>query len=128
MSTQANDKRTVTKRELATRVRLAIKPELKLQQSQVTEVISETLDAIRDSLANGKTVELRNFGVFKIETRKQRIGRNPKNPGVDIQIPERSVVKFRAGKELKELLASSTAPMEEPTPAGLVGGVDNVAH
>ena len=40
MSTQANDKRTVTKRELATRVRLAIKPELKLQQSQVTEVIS----------------------------------------------------------------------------------------
>ena len=128
MSTQANDKRTVTKRELATRVRLAIKPELKLQQSQVTEVISETLDAIRDSLANGKTVELRNFGVFKIETRKRRIGRNPKNPGVDIQIPERSVVKFRAGKELKELLASSTAPVEEPTPAGLVGGVDNDAH
>ena len=128
MSTQANDKRTVTKRELATRVRLAIKPELKLQQSQVTEVISETLDAIRDSLANGKTVELRNFGVFKIETRKKRIGRNPKNPGVDIQIPERSVVKFRAGKELKELLTSSTAPVEEPTPAGLVGGVDNDAH
>ena len=128
MSSQANDKRTVTKRELATRVRLAIKPELKLHQSQVTEVISETLDAIRDSLANGKTVELRNFGVFKIETRKQRIGRNPKKPGVDIQIPERSVVKFRAGKELKELLASSTAPVEEPTPAGLVGGVDNDAH
>ncbi len=128
MSSQANDKRTVTKRELATRVRLAIKPELKLHQSQVTEVISETLDAIRDSLANGKTVELRNFGVFKIETHKQRIGRNPKNPGVDIQIPERSVVKFRAGKELKELLASSTAPVEEPTPAGLVGGVDNDAH
>ena len=128
MSSHANDNRTVTKRELATRVRLAIKPELKLQQSQVTEVISETLDAIRDSLANGKTVELRNFGVFKIETRKQRTGRNPKNPGVDIQIPERSVVKFRAGKELKELLASSTAPVEEPTPAGLVGGVDNDAH
>ena len=128
MSSQANDKRTVTKRELATRVRLAIKPDLKLHQSQVTEVISETLDAIRDSLANGKTVELRNFGVFKIETRKQRIGRNPKKPGVDIHIPERSVVKFRAGKELKELLASSTAPVEEPTPAGLVGGVDNDAH
>ena len=105
-----------------------MKPELKLHQSQVTEVISETLDAIRDSLANGKTVELRNFGVFKIETRKQRIGRTPKTPGVDIQIPERSVVKFRAGKELKELLASSTAPVEEPTPAGLVGGVDNDAH
>jgi len=110
MSSSANDKRTVTKRDLATKVRLAIKPGLKLHQSQVTEVITETLDAIRDSLANGKTVELRNFGVFKIETRKQRIGRNPKNPRVDIKIPQRSVVKFRSGKELKELLASSSSP------------------
>ena len=124
MSSQANDKRTVTKRELATRVRLAIKPELKLHQSQVSDVISETLDAIRDSLASGKTVELRNFGVFKIETRKQRIGRNPKNPGVDIQIPERSVVKFRAGKELKELLAAPSAAIPEAETSGSLGEVD----
>ena len=124
MSSSANDKRTVTKRELATRVRLAIKPELKLHQSQVSDVISETLDAIRDSLASGKTVELRNFGVFKIETRKQRIGRNPKNPGVDIQIPERSVVKFRAGKELKELLAAPAAAIPEPETSGSLGEVD----
>ena len=122
MSTQANDKRTVTKRELATRVRLAIKPELKLHQSQVTEVISETLDAIRDSLANGKTVELRNFGVFKIETRKQRIGRNPKNPGVDIQIPERSVVKFRAGKELKSCWPRRPPPWSNPHRLALLAG------
>ena len=124
MSSSANDKRTVTKRELATRVRLAIKPELKLHQSQVSDVISETLDAIRDSLASGKTVELRNFGVFKIETRNQRIGRNPKNPGVDIQIPERSVVKFRAGKELKELLAAPAAAIPEPETSGSLGEVD----
>tara|TARA_A100001037_G_scaffold245863_1_gene227422 strand:- start:1902 stop:2288 length:387 start_codon:yes stop_codon:yes gene_type:complete len=116
MSSPANDKRTVTKRDLATRVRLAIKPDLKLHQTQVSDVISETLDAIRDSLASGQTVELRNFGVFKIETRKQRVGRNPKNPGVDIQIPERSVVKFRAGKELKEMLA---APRQEISEAVL---------
>ena len=106
MSSPTDDKRTVTKRDLASRVRIAIKPVISLHQTQVSEVITETLDAIRDSLANGDTVELRNFGVFKIETRKQRIGRNPKKPGVDIQIPERSVVKFRAGKELKQLLAS----------------------
>ena len=124
MSSSANDKRTVTKRELATRVRLAIKPELKLHQSQVSDVISETLDAIRDSLASGKTVELRNFGVFKIETRKQRIGRNPKNPGVDIQIPERSVVKFRAGKELKGLLAAPSAAIPKAETSGSLGEVD----
>ena len=66
----------------------------------------------------------RNFGVFKIETRKQRIGRNPKNPGVDIQIPERSVVKFRAGKELKELLAAPAAAIPEPETSGSLGEVD----
>jgi DNA-binding protein HU-beta/integration host factor subunit alpha len=118
MSSPTDDKHTVTKRDLATRVRMAIKPDIKLHQTEVSEVITEILDAIRDSLANGNTVELRNFGVFKIETRKQRIGRNPKNPDVDIQIPERSVVKFRAGKELKELLASkpsSDLETSEPT-------------
>ena len=110
MSLPTSDKSTVTKRDLATRVRLAIKPKIKLHQAEVTELITYTLDAIRDSLSKGQTVELRNFGVFKIETRKQRVGRNPKNPEVDIQIPERSVVKFRAGKEMKELLSERSAP------------------
>ena len=104
MSLSTGDKGTVTKRDLATRVRAAVKPQIKLQQAEITELITQTLDAIRDSLSRGQTVELRNFGVFKIETRKERVGRNPKNPDVDIQIPERSVVKFRPGKEMKQLL------------------------
>lgn len=104
MSLSTGDKSTVTKRDLAIRVRAAVRPQIKLQQAEITELITQTLDAIRDSLSRGQTVELRNFGVFKIETRKERVGRNPKNPDVDIQIPERSVVKFRPGKEMKELL------------------------
>ena len=104
MSLSKGDKSTVTKRDLAIRVRAAVRPQIKLQQAEITELITQTLDAIRDSLSRGQTVELRNFGVFKIETRKERVGRNPKNPDVDIQIPERSVVKFRPGKEMKQLL------------------------
>ena len=104
MSLSTGDKSTVTKRDLATRVRAAVKPQIKLQQAEITELITQTLDAIRDALSRGQTVELRNFGVFKIETRKERVGRNPKNPDVDIQIPERAVVKFRPGKEMKEQL------------------------
>ena len=72
MNTIDNEKSTVTKRDLATRVRLALKPDIKLHQAQVAEVISQTLDAIRDALVNGSPVELRNFGVFKIEVRKER--------------------------------------------------------
>ena len=110
-------KSTVTKRDLATRVRLAIKPGLKLQQAQVADVITHTLDAIRGALVNGDTVELRNFGVFKIEIRKERIGRNPKDPSVDIRIPARKVVKFRSGKEMKNQLDSAVFRSPEDHPA-----------
>mgnify|MGYP001483110964 FL=1 len=118
-------KSTVTKRELATRVRHALKPKVKLQQAQVAEVITHTLDAIRDALVNGDTVELRNFGVFKIEVRKERVGRNPKDPGVDIQIPARKVVKFRSGKEMKNQLDSADFfPSDDPPASG--SGIDGV--
>ncbi len=116
MNTPDNDKRTTTKRDLATQVRLAIKPALKLHQAEVAEVISQTLDAIRDALVDGSAVELRNFGVFKVEVRKERVGRNPKNPNVDIRIPARKVVKFRAGKELKKQMDASS-PDDTPAPS-----------
>ena len=115
MNNSDKEKRTVTKRDLATQVRLAIKPDIKLHQAQVAEVISQTLDAIRDALVNGNTVELRNFGVFKIEVRKKRIGRNPKDPSIDIQIPARKVVKFRSGKEMKNQLESFPMNTENPS-------------
>ena len=115
MNPSDNEKSTVTKRDLATRVRIALKPDIKLHQAQVAEVISQTLDAIRDALVDGSTVELRNFGVFKIEVRKSRVGRNPKNQSVDISITARKVVKFRSGKEMKNQLWASPIETEDPT-------------
>jgi DNA-binding protein HU-beta/integration host factor subunit alpha len=45
---------------------------------------------------------LRNFGVFDVRITKSRVGRNPRKPEVDLVIPARATVKFRAGGELKE--------------------------
>jgi nucleoid DNA-binding protein len=62
-------------------------------------------------LADGKTVELRNFGVFEVKVRKARIGRNPNRPETDVPIPRRAVVKFKPGKEMREaVLKLSPAP------------------
>ncbi|MDD5597283.1 MAG: HU family DNA-binding protein [Victivallaceae bacterium] len=61
-----------------------------------------TLDGIADEVTAGKTVELRNFGVFEVIVRKSRTGRNPRQPENEVIIPDRCVVKFKAGKELKE--------------------------
>ena len=122
MNAANKERSTVTKRDLATRVRIALRPDVKLHQAQVADVITHTLDAIRDALINGDTVELRNFGVFKIEIRKERVGRNPKDPSVDIRIPARKVVKFRSGKEMKSQLDAAASAEAEAPPAPEPGG------
>lgn len=88
---------TLTKRDLVIR----ISNETGLVQREVFDVIQKMLDHISECLANGDKVELRNFGVFEVKTRKARVGRNPKDPGTDVPIPARSVVKFKAGKEMR---------------------------
>ena len=88
---------TLTKRDLVIR----ISEETGLIQQQVLTVVQKTLDYIAEALAKGDKVELRNFGVFEVKVRKARIGRNPNAPATDVPIPERSVVKFKPGKEMR---------------------------
>src|SRR5205807_3582238 len=88
---------TLTKRDLVVR----ISEDTGMIQNQVLDVVQRTLDYIADSLARGDKVELRNFGVFEVKVRKARIGRNPNSPAMDVPIPERSVVKFKPGKEMR---------------------------
>lgn len=88
---------TLTKRDLVVR----ISSETGLVQQQVLDVIQKTLDYIADALAKGDKVELRNFGVFEVKVRKARVGRNPNAPEKDVPIPQRAVVKFKAGKEMR---------------------------
>ena len=62
------------------------------------------LKTLTEELA-AKQYRFGNFGVFEVLTRKARVGRNPNAPSKEVQIPERAVVKFRAGKEMKKLIA-----------------------
>ena len=87
----------MTKKEIV----MKIAEETGLKQIDVKVVVQKTLDQITNALAAGKTVELRNFGVFKVKTRKPRIGRNPKT-GVTVSIPERKVVTFKSGMIMKK--------------------------
>jgi nucleoid DNA-binding protein len=95
---------TLTKRDLVTR----IASETGMNQQHVFDVVQKTLDHISEALAKGDKVELRNFGVFEVKVRKARVGRNPNAPETDIPIPERPVVKFKAGKEMKAHVVQQT--------------------
>ncbi len=94
----------MTKRDLVVR----ISSETGLVQQEVLAVVQKTLDYISESVARGETVELRNFGVFEVKMRKARIGRNPNAPAKDVRIPPRAVVKFKAGKEMREAVIKLT--------------------
>ena len=99
------NKPLMTKRDLVIR----ISNETGLVQQQVLDVIQKTLDYISQSVAQGRKVELRNFGVFEVKVRKARVGRNPNAPETDVPIPERAVVKFKPGKEMREKVIKLTS-------------------
>ena len=108
----------MTKRDLV----LRISEETGLVQQQVLDVVQKTLDYVTEALAKGETVELRNFGVFEVKIRKARIGRNPNAPATDVPIPPRAIVKFKAGKEMREnvikLSPAATTPPPTVPPQG----------
>ena len=79
---------------------LKISEETGFKQVDVKEVVQRTFDTIVDSLSAGDKVELRNFGIFKVKTRKGRMGRNPRT-GDGVSIPDKKVVSFKAGMKMK---------------------------
>ena len=52
---------------------LKIAQEAQLKQIDVKLVVQKTLDHIVEALTKGETVELRNFGIFKVKSRKARV-------------------------------------------------------
>jgi len=82
---------------------LKISQDTEIKQVVVKEVVQRTFDAILEALKEGKKIELRNFGVFKVKKRKKRIGRNPKT-GEVVPVPERLTVVFKPGLEMKKFI------------------------
>jgi nucleoid DNA-binding protein len=99
----------LTKRDLV----IQISKKTGLTQQEVFSVIQLTLDGITDALSTGRDVELRNFGVFDVRLTKPRVGRNPKKPQNEVQIPPRAIVKFRAGKIMKARVLERTSLLSQ---------------
>ena len=74
-----------------------------LTKSLITDVVESFFNSIKNGLANGERVEIRNFGNFALRKRNSRKARNPKT-GKLIDVAAKSVPFFKAGKELKEVV------------------------
>lgn len=79
---------------------MKISDDTNLKQVEVKEVVQRTFDIIIDCLRTGDKIELRNFGIFKVKTRKGRLGRNPRT-GDSVTIPDKKVVSFKPGMKMK---------------------------
>ncbi len=65
------------------------------------EAVKTIHDAMAQALRARKRIEIRGFGSFGLSYRRPRIARNPKS-GEKVQVPEKCVPHFKAGKELRE--------------------------
>ena len=63
--------------------------------------LDSVIDGITKSLKKGDSITFVGFGTFKTSQRKARTARNPQT-GAAIKVPKRRVVRFTAGKTLKD--------------------------
>ena len=86
----------ITKKDIV----IKISSETNVKQIDVKRVVQATLDKITEYLSGGQTVELRNFGIFKVKSRRGRLGRNPRT-GQEVPVPPKKVVVFKPGLIMK---------------------------
>lgn len=82
----------------------AIAEKTQTTKKDADAILTATIDAIMEAVANGDKVTLVGFGSFEPRKRSAREGRNPQT-GKAISIPETVVPAFSAGKLFKEKVA-----------------------
>lgn len=80
-----------------------------LRPQDLERVVDVILDEIATALEQGNRVELRGFGAFSVRQRDARVGRNPRT-GESVEVDEKRVPFFKAGKELRARLNDGVDP------------------
>jgi len=73
-----------------------------ITKAQAKKALDSFLSNVEATLKKGGKVTLIGFGTFSTQTRKARVGRNPKTGG-KLNIPAKTVVKFKPGSKLQKL-------------------------
>lgn len=74
-----------------------------LTKAEAGKAVRAVLDSIQSALKSGDKVTITGFGAFEVVQRAAREGRNPQT-GKAITIAESKVVKFKAGKAMKDAI------------------------
>ena len=77
----------------------AMKVEFGFNRKLCLDIVNDIVDIIIEGLRSDKKVKIHNFGTFKMNNKKSRVGRNPKTKK-EYKISNRNVVTFKASKIL----------------------------
>jgi integration host factor subunit alpha len=72
-----------------------------LNTNYTSQIVSDIINMLSTNLRLENKLKIKNFGVFSLQQKKERIGRNPKNKDRHV-ITERIVVKFKVSDVLKK--------------------------
>jgi len=73
----------------------------KLNKKESFVVVDLIIENIKNTLSEGKKIEIRGFGSFKVKQRGERMARNPRT-GESVHVPAKLVPYFKPSKLLKE--------------------------
>lgn len=92
----------MTKAEFVSLV--ASKAELTKKDSE--KALDAIIESIEETLKKGDSVTFVGFGTFSVTKRAARTARVPKS-GKEIKVPAKNAVKFKVGKNFKDLVAAT---------------------
>ena len=88
---------TVTKKQLCDR----IAAQTGCTQTVTRTIVQAFLDEVKQELAHGNRVELRDFGVFATRLQPARKARNPLT-NEPVNVPAKAVICFKVGKAMAQ--------------------------
>lgn len=82
-------------------IAMCLARDFSLTQDKAERVVDVLCEVIVTELENGGEVKLKNFGIFKPELRRGKIGRNVRT-GEEVVIPDRYVPVFKPSSRFEE--------------------------
>ena len=88
--------RTLTRADLTE----AVYRNIGLSRNESADLVESVLEEMCVCLEAGEEVKMSSFGTFSVQSKRERVGRNPKT-GVEATITPRRVLSFRPSHILK---------------------------
>jgi len=74
-----------------------------LTKVETEAVVDGFITTVIGAMRDGKNIEIRGFGSFKVKKRKSRVARNPRT-GAQVNVDEHFVPTFKVSKEMKQIV------------------------